>query len=175
MNVMLHRITTAYVPEEDRIRLSGQDKDGTVLVLWLTQRLCKQLLAKLLPLLNPPTGTQPTIAHRSSAAHMHLQAMAQSAARLEQRPVPSVPPDRAQESWVVRSVQLRIEQRRITLIWQGPNDAVVAVEMTPLLLRQWLNQVYDGWRFAGWPMAVWPNWMTETNINPEGAVLASFH
>ena len=38
--MMLRRITLAYVPVEDRMRLVALEKSGDVILLWLTQRLC---------------------------------------------------------------------------------------------------------------------------------------
>ena len=40
---VLQRITTAYDPEQDRMRLDGERADGSTLTLWLTQRLLKHL------------------------------------------------------------------------------------------------------------------------------------
>ena len=45
----LKRITTEFIPVEDRIRLSGEREDnGSPLVLWLTQRLIRRMLPVLL-------------------------------------------------------------------------------------------------------------------------------
>ena len=44
---VLQRITTAYDPEQDRMRLDGERADGSTLTLWLTQRLLKHLLPAL--------------------------------------------------------------------------------------------------------------------------------
>ena len=40
---VLHRLTTDYVEEEDRIRVSGASANGDTVVLWLTQRLLNRL------------------------------------------------------------------------------------------------------------------------------------
>ena len=39
MSAALQRVTTAYVADEDRLRLTGELSDGDAVVLWLTQRL----------------------------------------------------------------------------------------------------------------------------------------
>lgn len=49
----LTRVTVHYVPEEDRVRMSGHTTDNQVVALWLTQRLLSRLLVRLFPLLQP--------------------------------------------------------------------------------------------------------------------------
>ena len=44
---VLHRLTTDYVEEEDRIRVSGASANGDTVVLWLTQRLLNRLVPHL--------------------------------------------------------------------------------------------------------------------------------
>ena len=43
----LQRITTTYVDVEDRLRLTGVLANGTVVQLWLTQRLLGRLVPPL--------------------------------------------------------------------------------------------------------------------------------
>lgn len=43
----LRRMTSRYVPHEDRIRLTGEDDAGQVVTLWLTQRLLSRLIGPL--------------------------------------------------------------------------------------------------------------------------------
>ena len=45
--VALHRITTQYVAEEDRLRLSALDEQDHIHLYWLTQRLANQLVNHL--------------------------------------------------------------------------------------------------------------------------------
>ena len=39
MGAVLQRVTTAYLENEDRLRLTGELADGDTVVCWLTQRL----------------------------------------------------------------------------------------------------------------------------------------
>lgn len=48
---VLNKVTVAYSPQEDRIRLCGQAQCGEKLCLWLTNRLVRQLMSYLLEML----------------------------------------------------------------------------------------------------------------------------
>ena len=43
----LQRITTEYIDQEDRIRLTGELAHGATVVLWITQRLLNRLIPHL--------------------------------------------------------------------------------------------------------------------------------
>lgn len=47
MGAVLQRVTTAYLENEDRLRLTGKLADGDIVVLWLTQRLLSRLVPHL--------------------------------------------------------------------------------------------------------------------------------
>jgi hypothetical protein len=169
----LQRITTDYVALEDRIRLTGRRQDGQIVVLWLPQRLLKRLLPRLLPLLAPSAMAGAGESARSPSARVQLQALAQSAARLERASVPAVPPDQATLTWLVHEVELRAELRRVILVWRGAQSEEATLEMDPLRLRQWLNMVFDCYRHADWPMTIWPRWMHE--VGPGQATDSVLH
>lgn len=155
----LTRVTVHYVPEEDRVRLSGRTTDQRVVALWLTQRLLSRLLVRLFPLLQPPEQGVAG-APRAAPVRSQLQAMAQDAARLEHKRVAPVSPP--ETGWLVREVTLRIELRRVRLGWCANKGEVASMTLTPEALRQWLNILYDAWQEAGWPSALWPTWMAQS-------------
>lgn len=161
----LTRVTVHYVPQEDRVRLSGRTTDQRVVALWLTQRLLSRLLVRLFPLLQPP-GQGGAGAARAAPVQSQLQAMAQDAARLEhQRVAPVSPPE---TGWLIREVTLGVELRRVRLGWCAGQGEVAWMSLTPEALRQWLNILYDAWREAGWPTALWPAWMTQGTTPASG-------
>jgi hypothetical protein len=57
----LQRLTTQFVDTEDRIRLSGDDAQGEVKVLWLTQRLLGRLVPLLCQQLSPDNDSHAEI------------------------------------------------------------------------------------------------------------------
>ena len=164
MGSLLRRITTDYVALEDRIRLTGQRQDGQIVVLWLPQRLLGKLLPRLLSLLTPSVRAGAKEHKLSPSACAQMQALAQSAARLAQTSVPAVPPDQATLVWLVHEVGLQAEPQRVRLVWRGAHGEEATLEMNPQRLRQWLNMVFDCYRHAAWPMAIWPKWMHEVNV-----------
>ena len=86
----LQRITTEYVEQEDRIRLSGEFASGDTVVLWLTQRLLHRLVPHLTAWLArqvAPASSIPAV----EAAHQDIvQGFAQQAARAQLAPEPPV-------------------------------------------------------------------------------------
>lgn len=160
----LRRITTDYVALEDRIRLTGQQQDGQIVILWLPQRLLGQLLPRLLPLLTPSARAGAGEHAHSPSTRAQMQALAQSAARLEQTSVPAVPPNQANLAWLVHEVGLQAEPQRVSLVWRGAQGEEATLQMNPQRLRQWLNIIFDCYRHAAWPMAIWPKWMHDANV-----------
>ena len=92
MSAALQRVTTAYVADEDRLRLTGELSDGDAVVLWLTQRLLNRLVPHLTAWLARQTGSfastvPPAI---QSAHHNIVQGFAQQSARAQLKPEPPV-------------------------------------------------------------------------------------
>ena len=86
MTQKLQRITTEYIDREDRIRLTGELAAGTVVVLWLTQRLVNRLVPHLTAWLDrqvTPASNIPSV----QARHQDIvQSFAQQAARVQLAP-----------------------------------------------------------------------------------------
>ena len=82
--VTLQRMTLTYVAAEDRMRLVGVVKDGDVILLWLTQRLCNQMVRTLTDLLEKMAEARGVLAKDA------VLSFQQSAARSEQPPLPPV-------------------------------------------------------------------------------------
>lgn len=161
----LTRITLEYVPLEDRMRMTGRTPEGAVVVLWLTQRLFARLLVRLFPLLvppGPPGAAAPAAdAPQQAEAQAQLHAMAQEAARLEQKPLEPVSAQVAVRQCLVHNANLNVELRRMRIGWCHKDEEVAWMALTPEGLRKWLNIVHDAWREAGWPAGLWPQWMQQ--------------
>ena len=163
----LERLTSEYVIQEDRIRLSGALPGGSVVVFWMTQRLLLRLVPTLLQWL------QSHHAPKSQAVPAEvLQSFAQQAARTQTGNEPQSPV-RADPSsgsgWVVNSVDMTQSPETLRLTFKPAADPqAVSVQVWPTLplsaqaLRQWLNILYDSWRAAGWPQDIWPDWIRES-------------
>lgn len=151
---LLQRLTTSYSPEEDRLRLAGQLPDGTTVALWCTWRL----LARLLPPLWTWAEHQ---ARHLPGAETYLE-FTQATAQAALEPSPPVEVGDQTASWLVTSVDLRLDEDAVTLTFRGQAGQAVALCLAEVPLRQWLGIVRDLFRHAGWPLHGWPQWLVQT-------------
>ena len=94
----LQRITTTYVDVEDRLRLTGVLANGTVVQLWLTQRLLGRLVPPLTSWLvrNALLGAEHALPGAAPAAKVALadqemvQGFAQQSAWAQLKPQPTL-------------------------------------------------------------------------------------
>ncbi len=177
----LRRLTTRYIPLEDRLQLTGELSTGQVQILWLTRRLIDRILPHLWRWLEQAEASQPSghdspaavSAARSDAGRTELQRFAQQAATAglgPQTPVES-PPDPA--TLLIVSVDLAQTTRgvRLTLKGQvlaGQGPEAVRLSLTALAMRQWLQIVYQQYRQAQWSVQGWPAWFqAQSSTTPQ--------
>lgn len=155
----LKRITTEYIDIEDRIRLSGEGKDGEILVFWLTRRVMGRLLPTLLGWLERGVvGTEPS---RPAFHRDAVQGFAQQRARAQATPQPRVAVAAASGQCLVTSVVVGHTRETLTLTLRGgESDPEGRLTLAAQPMRQWLNILHDRYRQAGWPLDGWPDWMT---------------
>ena len=154
MTAMLQRITSEYVAQEDRVRVSGECANGSTVVLWLTQRILNRLVPHLVGWLDGKAGAEPVA--------QVVQEFAQHTARAQlsaQAPVRAA--SAGAHSVLVHAVDMGFNGAGVALKFKDQADKVVAclqLQATPL--RQWINILHDQYRQAGWPAGVWPQWVT---------------
>jgi len=168
----LARLTTEYMPAEDRLRLAGETGPEQAVILWLTRRLLERLLPHLFRWLERQGGDAPLAVDTGYGELM--QGMAQQSARASLPAQPPVDAARASRSWLVASVDVSVEPSVLRLVFAAPEgEEPVSLDFEVKPLRQWLNIVHDRYRQAEWPMGVWPAWMTEAAhpVEAAGAVL----
>lgn len=147
----LQRVTTQYVVNEDRIRLSGETAEGETLVLWLTQRMLGVLIPRLVDWLERQGGDA------------LLQEFAQQAAEAA---LGAEPPVAAQsQGGCVTSVDIATGPDGVLLVFkpEGDDQGASLALMTDAL-RQWLAIVRSQYVIGAWPTTVWPAWMDETQM-----------
>lgn len=149
----LTRVTTRYVPVEDRIRLAGELEGGSQVAIWLTQRLLQRLLQKLLLTLEevPNAGS-----HRKV-----LLAFAQQRALTFQQPAAPVEPPPEAEAWLAQRAAIAHTANVLTIIFESKNGQSAALSLSQMALRQWLATIYRAWRSAEWPPGIWPEWLKD--------------
>lgn len=168
----LQRLTTEYVAAEDRIRLIAEIGEAQTVMLWLTQRLLNHLVAHLCRWLEQH-ATLGDAAIAMPAHHRELaQGFAQQAARQQQVPELPVRTNSLAATWRVDSIDVASGASAVGLTLLGEAGEVAHFSMAPLSLRQWLGIIFEQYCTAGWPLAVWPSWMTQSTSTtaPVGAL-----
>ena len=181
MTAALQKLTTDFIPEEDRLRLSGMLGDGQQVVLWLTQRLLRRMVPHLCGWLEkqPLPGTSVVRPQAMALDREEIHHMAQQAAQgvLQARPQAPVQALACAFSGLVQIVKLETGGARLQLILrveQAP-PAEYRLDFSAMMLRQWLNIVYRHCENALWPLDIWPQWVksrgTAGHDLPTAAVL----
>ena len=172
----LQRITSIYSDVEDRFRITGEVSDESTRCLWLTQRLLLRLVPHILEWLNEIARAE----GKGDLGQAELmQDFAQQAAKAQLEPqaavpVPTMPdPNAAIETtpgaatvgqqeaiWLVKEVDISKSTNGIlTLTFKHESANGVQLAMAPIELRQWLIILHSQWLQAGWPAAIWPEWV----------------
>src|SRR5690554_6134022 len=120
----LHRVTTQYVANEDRLRLAGQLANGHTCVLWITQRLANRVLGHLLQWLEQrPIAASSDDAPASAAAanpqrRTELQRFAQQSAAAGIPKQQAVTIDEAHCSYLVDNIDLTRGEQAVRLVFK---------------------------------------------------------
>jgi hypothetical protein len=146
---LLQRLTTQYVDTEDRIRLAGENADGAVQVVWLTQRLLGRLVPAVCQHLAPGNDQ-----HAELISSFRQQAA--QAGLAPQAPVHA--PAEATQAPILR-VDLTPTQEGLYLVFHGEHGEQASIVLPELVLRQWLVILRDQYRLAEWPEQAWPAWV----------------
>lgn len=153
---ILKRITTAYIENEDRIRMTGQSAGGDTVCLWLTRRITDRLLAALFKILAP--------AREAPGAEIFAQ-LAQQRAELQHAPqTPVQPPAGGPAGHLVQAVSIARLEGAIRLALRENGNDIAFIALTDNEMRQWLAIVRQAYRTAEWPMHDWPDWLTEAAV-----------
>lgn len=163
----LTRITTSYVAHEDRVRLAGEIAGAGEVTVWLTLRLLKQLLPRLL------RGLEQQRAHLSRGEALRgeiLHGFAQRKAMAEMTPTSPVRVGNRAASWVAEAVVISRSANGVTLTFRAGDGREVLLPLKGGALRQWLAIVYRAYGDAEWPGDFWPAWLVESaqSTSPPG-------
>jgi hypothetical protein len=167
----LTRLTTEFVPIEDRIRITGESgPDNTTITLWLTQRLANQLVPHLCAWLENKTG--------SDMRGEIMQNFAQQAALAAMEPQPPVQASEEGISGLVRSMNIQTGDEGVRLIFgqtdeRREEDATLTLQTQAL--RQWLGIVHSQYLKGGWPLTVWPDWIRDAKATEAVRAASALH
>lgn len=181
----LKRFTTQYKGSEDRILLTGEDKEGATVSLWLTQRLLLKTVPVLVDWLqkNNPADLK-TTDNRAQASEM-----AQVFTRKPVEPRPSTAPSAAgtsgsaaaapvevaDEPVLVHSIDLNLNQKLLRLRFRQAEPELANLALNSGQLRQWLAVLHVLWKNAGWPVHIWPRWLSEDTKLVANQSQGTFH
>ena len=172
----LQRVTSIYSDNEDRFRITGEVDADSTRCLWLTQRLLMRLVPHMLEWLNEIARAE----GKGDLGQAELmQDFAQQAAKARLEPqaavrVPSIPDPNApiettpgasafakiDDTWLVQEVDISKSTNGVlTLVFKRERASGAQLAMAPIELRQWLIILHTQWLQAGWPAAIWPEWV----------------
>lgn len=164
--IHLERITTEYIPLEDRIRISGQiPKDRTV-TIWLTQRMLSLLLPHLFGWLNKKFAKeQNSKSYNAGSISDIIQTFEQEAAiaNLAQQDQTPVTTKNSNDHLLVHSIDITTGDLGIQIGFKSETMhqelQLINLTMEHEPLRQWLHILYALTLQAGWTVQGWPDWM----------------
>ena len=169
--IQIQKLTTLYVPLEDRIRLTGAvvpqgsnsptDQAPQTVAIWLTQRLLGRIVPSVLNWLE----TADSVARQNTG----LQSFRQEAAKAEHKPQPPVIPNPDGpdgQSWVAQTIQFKSGPNQMRLEFAAGPETRAAVVLPMQNTRQWLGIVFHAYKAADWPLDIWPDWMKEAGSPP---------
>lgn len=165
----IHRLTTRYVPAEDRLRLCGEDREGHGRLLWMTHRL----IDKLLPVLFDQIDAGAPSPDAPDPVKTNMLHVRQSLATASLKPSAEVAGPAEETGWVVRSVDVGRHDGGVRLRFKGDEGREASIEFSDVALHQWLGIVFSHYRKAGWAIAPWPTWFVDAEAprRPENAVV----
>lgn len=150
----LDRITTLYSPEQDRISLSANLREGGTARIWLTQRIVDRLISALVKIVKP---------HHPDPVYAEIiagVAQQQAVSRHElQAPVKIT---ETEHEWLVSKIDLQMPRSGVVVIFYNAAGQNARVAMNVELLRQWLTILRRVYVTAEWDGAEWPEWLAIT-------------
>lgn len=174
---LLSKLTTVYVPAEDRIRISGDIGNNKVVNIWLTQRMLNRLLPHMtqwLEKLNNPSTQRADLLQSIE----QQQAQSKHSERVQAGQDTPVPPDEPHQEWLSLSVDIQMPENAFRLIFkdQEKNPTKLAVlQLQPVQLRQWLNVLFTVYKQGQWPSDAWPDWMQEQTLPAKAPAGKALH
>ena len=152
--MQIKTITTEYVLEEDRIRLSVADPDFNKRTLWLTRRLSERIIPACLSKLTLEVGSPEEVPS--------AQVYAQLEARLYKKPAQMVQPNKDQPEFLITQVQMnRSNNGTYTMSFNDTKGDSAVIVLSGQEMRQWLEVLTLAFVKGEWRMDIWPTWLTE--------------
>ena len=163
----LQRITTEYIPLEDRVRLTGEVREDELVVLWLTQRLLQRLLPVLLRWLEPQGAdslrAEMVFNFAQQAGHTEPEkpGLTQGVAKAGPVNLEPLKPPAGSTGTVVESVDVEQSDEAVRLLFKSESGNLAEFGFTAHPLRLWLGILHRAYCHAQWPLEAWPAWLRQ--------------
>ena len=160
--IELQKITSEFIDEEDRVRVTGISKDRETIVFWFTQRLLSSLIVHCISWLDktsPEFSEGKTINPQSQT---DLQGLVQQTARQSLKKEDAVIATVSSQSFLVKEVDVKLNKEGVLLTFRDENKLSAQLIFSVQHLRQWLSIIHNLWQKANWPMEIWPNWIAKS-------------
>lgn len=164
----LEKLTSEYIPLEDRIRLNGQISGDRIVTIWLTQRMLTLLIPHLIDWIDKKNKADGKIGRsRDETISDIVQSFAQETAifnltKQDQTPVRACG---SNDHLLVNSIDITQGDQAIKVGFRSDaiHDELKLIDLTMAHepLRQWLHILYAQSREGGWDLRCWPEWMNE--------------
>ena len=160
----IQKFSLSYDPAEDRLVWDAEDREGSTLRMWMTQRLCKAMVEAMTPML--VQATTPQTARGQEAA---VQSWEQAAAMAELGKTAPVKPQPQQLAGLIKTVNIRPAGADLVLTFDFGAPEPCAMGLKLHELRQMLAVLHRLYVSAGWPVDIWPQWIAEPETATAGA------
>lgn len=164
----LHRFTTVYRKADDRILMTGEDRNGETVSLWLTQRLLLKAVPVMTEWLQANNPADLRTAENSAQASAIAELFSREPVRPRQELTDTATTSPGVESAVARTapllvdnIDLRLNKKFLRLRFRQGDQEVGCLTLNGSQLRQWMAVLQLLWKNAGWPPHVWPRWLSE--------------
>lgn len=166
----LQKITTKYDTLEDRFCISALASNGSVFTLWASHRILTRLLPPIYKWLDAKKDLIPQMDNESKEL---MNDFAQHQARTElkpEKPVQNGDPAFQNSAtdfntWLIHEIDIKHSDQLMELSFKDAHNRIVKLPLTKLYARQWLIILHSQWIKSEWPMAVWPEWLTQTSAH----------
>ncbi len=148
-------MTLTYVATEDRMRLVGAGKSGDAVLLWLTQRMCNQIVQILTNCLEKLAETRGVLAKDA------VLSFQQSDARQNLPSLPPVTVGPEATATLVRTIEVQQTGKRFVLAFKAGKASCAEIAFGAPDVHRWLTVLHGLYIKAGWAMQFWPEWFED--------------
>ena len=137
------------------MRMAGEVANAAPVGMWLTQRICRQLLRQLVRFVEKSSPLPP------GSDRELLLSFRQSAAVMKNDAVEPVRESGETPPALVDRVDLTFQEALVVLTFWLTPEQPARLALTVEQTRQWLDILYRQYCLAEWPLDAWPEWMTD--------------